>query len=145
MSRGERREPYRSRVLSLSSLAGGTRCRVNAKKERDERAKVLSAFPINDYLDMSVHPRSDHEERSDSKRPRLDSETSCSAISLHPHLFTTRTGLFSVLAPTLGKKPAEEPQVGITEFIDSTSESFSGIIKHRLAPSLPSNFEQMKN
>jgi tRNA pseudouridine13 synthase len=92
---------------------------------------------------MSVHPRSDgdsHHHQQDSKRPRLDetASSSHSVISLHRELFnsSSSTGLFNVLAPTLGFKPAEEPQVGITEFVDSKSKSFSGIIKHRSASQL---------
>jgi len=86
---------------------------------------------------MSTHPLSDDTiQQQPSKRARLDSPTSSSSssslISSYPHLFQTTTGLFKVLEPTLGKKPAEEPQVGITQFVDEKSESFSGIIKHRL-------------
>ena len=87
---------------------------------------------------MSTHPLSDDTiQQQPSKRARLDSPTSSSSssslISSYPHLFQKTTGLFKVLQPTLGKKPAEEPQVGITQFVDEKSESFSGIIKHRLA------------
>ncbi|GAA5908397.1 pseudouridine synthase PUS7 [Sporobolomyces salmoneus] len=87
---------------------------------------------------MSVHPRSDDSSAppSDSnKRPRLE-DPNRSIISRYPQFFSPSsnspsTGLFSVLAPSLGLTPAEEPQVGITEYVDSKSESFSGIIKHR--------------
>ncbi|GAA5958444.1 hypothetical protein JCM3765_007878 [Sporobolomyces pararoseus] len=94
---------------------------------------------------MSVHPRSEGDlEDSTSKRPRLSSSSSPSSsstlinshsvLTLHSHLFKDKgaeEGLFKVLAPTLGLKPAEEPQVGITEFVDSSLKSFKGIIKHR--------------
>ncbi|GAA5843057.1 hypothetical protein JCM5353_004970 [Sporobolomyces roseus] len=82
----------------------------------------------------TTHPLSDDSttQPTSNKRARLDSPSSSSnLISNFPHLFNTPTGLFNVLAPTLGKKPAEEPQVGITQFVDEESKSFSGIIKHR--------------
>ncbi|GAA6025772.1 hypothetical protein JCM11491_001986 [Sporobolomyces phaffii] len=84
---------------------------------------------------MSVHPRSDSDVlEPDSKRPRPDPQPStCSVVRNHAALFDgpTSKGLFAVLKPTLGIRAAEEPQVGITQFVDSTSDSFSGIIKHR--------------
>ncbi|GAA5923167.1 pseudouridine synthase PUS7 [Sporobolomyces koalae] len=84
---------------------------------------------------MSVHPRSDPiVEDPPAKRAKLEQEPEQAPelFPSHQHLFNEcPTGLFAVLKPTLGKQAAEEPQVGITEFVDESSPAFSGIIKHR--------------
>ncbi|KAK4691535.1 hypothetical protein P7C70_g9326, partial [Phenoliferia sp. Uapishka_3] len=48
-----------------------------------------------------------------------------------PFSFSGEGGLFGSLVGTLGKRASEEPEVGITEYVDPDIPPFSGIIKHR--------------
>lgn len=41
------------------------------------------------------------------------------------------TGLFGVLAGSIGKRAAHEDEVGITEYVTPDVQPFAGIIKHR--------------
>lgn len=58
--------------------------------------------------------------------PSLASSTN-DAFSLE----SAQTGLFASLVSTLGIRASTEEEVGITRFVNSEGEGFSGIIKHR--------------
>ncbi|GAA5861466.1 hypothetical protein JCM3774_000257 [Rhodotorula dairenensis] len=83
---------------------------------------------------------SDHEQPV-AKRQRLDdpstadstsTSTSTSTSSRIAHFFTDQApGLFGVLAHSIGKRAANEDEVGITQYVSPDVEPFSGIIKHR--------------
>ncbi|GAA5958197.1 hypothetical protein JCM8115_004015 [Rhodotorula mucilaginosa] len=87
---------------------------------------------------------SDHEQPA-PKRQRLDepaaqpdshsdspSSSSSPSSSLIKTFFTEdATGLFKVLASSIGKRAANEEEVGITEYVSPDVQPFSGIIKHR--------------
>ncbi|GAA5980746.1 hypothetical protein JCM10908_001762 [Rhodotorula pacifica] len=74
---------------------------------------------------------SDHEQPA-AKRQRLDTEPSSSSSSLIPTFFNEQaTGLFGVLANSISKRPANEEEVGITQYVSPDVQAFSGIIKHR--------------
>jgi hypothetical protein len=87
---------------------------------------------------------SDHEQPA-PKRQRLDeptaqpdshsdspSSSSPPSSSLIKTFFTEdATGLFKVLASSIGKRAANEEEVGITEYVSPDVQPFSGIIKHR--------------
>lgn len=79
-----------------------------------------------------------------AKRIRLDADGAApadeqpgpSSCTSGPTLISTffqpgASGLFGVLAGSLGKRAATEEEVGVTEFIAPEVEAFSGIIKHR--------------
>ncbi|GAA5865441.1 hypothetical protein JCM8547_001245 [Rhodosporidiobolus lusitaniae] len=77
-----------------------------------------------------------------AKRVRLDPEQkappaqapapSSSSSNLIPTFInSSSTGLYGVLAPSLGKRAANEEEVGVTEYVSASVEPFSGIIKHR--------------
>lgn len=86
---------------------------------------------------------SDHEQpapkrqRLDEPAPQPDSHSdspssSSPSSSLIATFFTEdATGLFRVLASSIGRRAANEEEVGITEYVSPDVQPFSGIIKHR--------------
>jgi tRNA pseudouridine13 synthase len=75
-----------------------------------------------------------------AKRARIEEPTPATPSIPPPSLISnffaaSSTGLFGVLAPSLGKRAATEEEVGVTQYVSAEVEPFSGIIKHRFVPS----------
>lgn len=74
----------------------------------------------------------------DSHSDLLSSSSSSPSSSLIKTFFTEdATGLFKVLASSIGKRAANEEEVGITEYVSPDVQPFSGIIKHRFVSTRP--------
>ncbi|SCZ94772.1 BZ3501_MvSof-1269-A2-R1_Chr1-3g01470 [Microbotryum saponariae] len=56
---------------------------------------------------------------------------STSTSTSTPFSFANEKGLFKLIEPSLGIRPALEPEVGITEYVDRDVPPFAAIIKHR--------------
>lgn len=88
-----------------------------------------------------------------AKRARVDPDLPATPVA-HPtsshssktlinsFFASSSNGLFGVLADSLGKRPATEEEVGITQYVSADVEPFSGIIKHRFVPLSSSRVEE---
>ena len=99
---------------------------------------LFRSQPSSNYLAKMDSPPAD---QPPAKRIKLDAVAAAAAVvaastpappaSAPAFSFEGETGLFGLVAPSLGFRAATEPEVGILEYVDPDIPAFSGIIKHR--------------